>query len=266
MYNVTKGMRKSLIAPVDIQGCEMLFDPKATPRDKRFQTLIALMLSSQTKDQVTAAAMGRLKSEISGGLTLENILAIDPVFLDDMIGKVGFHNTKTKHIKMTAEILRDKWDSEIPDSAEKLMTLPGVGPKMAHLTMSAAWDKTEGIGVDVHVHRITNLWGWHKTKTPEETRKTLEAWLPQDEWHKINTLLVGFGQMLCKPVGRKCGECVLAERGLCPGSLVRRKVKREVKTEVKVEDAVKIKEEIKIEETELAADDGRLADIEDFGG
>ena len=45
---------------------------------------------------------------------------------------------------------------------------------MAHLCMSApnGWDRVEGIGVDVHVHRITNRLGWHKppTKNPEETR------------------------------------------------------------------------------------------------
>lgn len=86
--------------------------------------------------------------------------------------------------------------------------------------MSAAWGRTEGIGVDVHVHRITNLWGWNNTKQPEETRKALESWLPKDRWHDINNLLVGFGQTICLPVGRKCGECKLAERGLCPSAVV----------------------------------------------
>jgi len=87
--------------------------------------------------------------------------------------------------------------SDIPSTIEGLVSLPGVGPKMAYLCMSAAWGRDEGIGVDVHVHRITNLWGWHKTKTPEETRITLEAWLPRDKWHDINHLLVGFGQTWC---------------------------------------------------------------------
>ena len=119
------------------------------------------------------------------------------------------------------------------------MTLPGVGPKMAYLCMSAAWGVTEGIGVDVHVHRITNLWGWHVTKGPEETRIALEAWLPREKWHDINHLLVGFGQTICLPVGRDCGRCTLSERGLCPSAVVGKKkvVKRvkRVKTE-RVED------------------------------
>ncbi len=90
---------------------------------------------------------------------------------------------------------------------------------MAHLCMSAdnGWGRVEGIGVDVHVHRITNLWGWQAppTKTPEETRMALQSWLPRDKWKEINWLLVGLGQKVCLPVGRRCGECELGFRGLC---------------------------------------------------
>jgi endonuclease-3 len=94
-------------------------------------------------------------------------------------------------------------------------SVQGVGPKMAYLCMSSAWGRIEGIGVDTHVNRITNLWGWHQTKNPEETRLALQAWLPKELWHEINWLLVGFGQKICLPVGRKCGECELGLNGLC---------------------------------------------------
>jgi endonuclease-3 len=100
---------------------------------------------------------------------------------------------------------------------------------MAHLCMSATngWNSVQGIGVDVHVHRLTNLWRWQSpaTKTPEETRKALESWLPRDKWKEINWLLVGFGQAVCRPVGRRCGECELGLRGggLC-GAAERGKV------------------------------------------
>lgn len=124
-----------------------------------------------------------------------------------------------RYLKQTAEILRDKHGSDIPDTIEGLMSLPGVGPKMAYLCMSAdgGWGRTEGVGVDTHVHRITNLWGWQSppTKTPEQTRLALQAWLPHDRWKEINWLLVGLGQTVCLPVGRRCGECELGLRGLC---------------------------------------------------
>lgn len=204
------------------------------------------------------------------GFNLNSVLALEPTQLNGFINKVGFHNLKTKYIKQTAEILRDKFDSDIPDTIEGLVSLPGVGPKMAYLTMSAAWGRDEGIGVDVHVHRITNLWGWHKTQNPEQTRAALESWLPKDKWHDINNLLVGFGQTICLPVGRKCGDCKLGERGMCPSAVVgaKKKVKKEVvvKTDPDGEPAVK-KETVVAEVDEVKAEDVEVAvgDIEDAG-
>jgi endonuclease III len=238
IYAAVKDMRSRITAPVDTMGCERLADTTASPRDQRFQTLISLMLSSQTKDTVTAAAVRDMQQNLPGGLMLESILAVEPDVLNEFIGKVGFHNTKTKNIKRAAEVLRDTFDNDIPDSIEGLTSLPGVGPKMGYLCLSAAWGRTEGIGVDVHVHRITNLWKWHATKTPEETRVTLQEWLPRECWHEINWLLVGLGQTICLPVGRKCWECDLGTKGLCPSAVGVKKVKgvKEAKVEVEIEE------------------------------
>ncbi|EEA26782.1 alpha,alpha-trehalase nth1 [Talaromyces marneffei ATCC 18224] len=273
MYDIVKKMRAANpTAPVDTMGCANLHWRTSPPKEQRFHTLVALMLSSQTKDTVTAVAMQRLHTELGqegeqnqtnaspskplikkeedddtdgiklgsankdSTLTVQNILAVSPERLNQMIWSVGFHNNKTKYIKQVAEILRDQYDSDIPTTPEELMKLPGVGPKMAYLCMSAAWGKHEGIGVDVHVHRITNMWGWHATKNPEETRIALQSWLPRDKWHEINKLLVGLGQTACLPVGRKCGECDLAGTGLCKSEIrgMVAKTKKEVKEEAKV--------------------------------
>lgn len=202
------------------------------------------------------------------------MLALEPSQLNAFINKVGFHNLKTKYIKNTAEILRDKFNSDIPDTIEGLVSLPGVGPKMAYLTMSAAWGKHLGIGVDVHVHRITNLWGWHKTQTPEQTRAALESWLPKDKWHDINNLLVGFGQTICLPVGRRCGDCKLADARLCPSAIIgkaKTKVKKEAVVKVEGGDEAVVKEEVVDEEVkeepmnEPVAGADVVPDIEDIG-
>ncbi|MCJ1439722.1 MAG: DNA N-glycosylase and apurinic/apyrimidinic (AP) lyase [Stictis urceolatum] len=246
MYSIVQKMRKRLVAPVDTMGCERAADVQLSAKDQRFQTLIALMLSSQTKDTTNHAVMTRLRTELpSPGLTLTNILAVTPTRLNELIYAVGFHNNKVRYIKSTSEILRDNFDGDIPNTPEGLMSLPGVGPKMAYLCMSAAWDKTEGIGVDVHVHRITNLWGWNKTKGPEETRRELEGWLPREKWREINWLLVGLGQTVCTPVGRRCGECDLAGKGLCAGEVVDRKVKVVRKKEGKGEQVLVKEEDVK---------------------
>ncbi|KAK1580407.1 HhH-GPD superfamily base excision DNA repair protein [Colletotrichum navitas] len=270
IYDAVKRMRlhgAARNAAVDTMGCERLFHPDASERDRRYHILTALMLSSQTKDTVNAVAMKRLMMELpphepgaAGGLNLENVLAVDPAFLNELIWAVGFHNNKTKYIKAAAEILRDRFNGDIPDTIEGLTSLPGVGPKMAYLCLSAAWDRTEGIGVDVHVHRITNLWGWHKTTQPEATRLALQSWLPKDKWREINWLLVGFGQTVCLPVGRKCGECDLGLSGMCKAA-ERKKVNegrrmREVKVEVKGQGdgSVVIKKEEVVKEEEVEQD------------
>ncbi|KAF5659482.1 endonuclease III [Fusarium heterosporum] len=258
IYDTVRRMRapggRAYGAAVDTMGCERLADRSASPKDQRFHTLVALMLSSQTKDTVNAVVMKKMQAELPPfepgappGLNLNNILAIDPKLLNEFIWAVGFHNNKTKYIKQSAEILRDKWDGDIPDTLEGLVSLPGVGPKMAFLCLSVAWGKTLGIGVDVHVHRITNLWGWHKTKNPEETRTTLQSWLPQDRWHEINHLLVGLGQSVCLPVGRKCGECDVGLEGLC-----------------KAADRAKVSagRKLKAEETKLEAENGAVVKME----
>ena len=83
---------------------------------------------------------------------------------------------------------------DIPQNAEELMKLPGVGPKMAYIIESIAFNKSSGIGIDTHMHRIFNQINWVKSKTPEKTREQLEGWLPREKWNEINYLFVGFGQ------------------------------------------------------------------------
>ncbi|XP_056392864.1 endonuclease III-like protein 1 [Hyla sarda] len=208
-------MRSARDAPVDMMGAEKCFDQKAEPQVMRYQVLLSLMLSSQTKDQVTSAAMTRLREH---GLTVRRILETDEETLGKLIYPVGFWKSKVKYIKKTTEILQERYGGDIPDNVAELVKLPGVGPKMAHLIMDIAWNKVSGIGVDTHVHRISNRLKWVKkeTKTPEDTRVALEDWLPRDLWSEINWLLVGFGQQVCLPVSPRCSDCL--NRDICPGA------------------------------------------------
>jgi endonuclease-3 len=234
VYDKISEMRKEKLAPVDTMGCAS-FKKDVEPKEGRVNTLWSLMLSSQTKDAMTAAAM---KNLVESGSTVTDILAYSDADLDEKIAKVGFHNKKVGYLKATAKILHDKYDDDIPDTIEGMLALPGVGPKMAYLLMTHAWNKTMGIGVDVHVHRISNRLGWVNTNTPEETRLALQGWLPKEYWGQngVNKLLVGFGQTVCLPVGPKCAQCKVND--LCPSAFKKnenQKVKKEVKTEIKTE-------------------------------
>ncbi|KAM3959186.1 nth-like DNA glycosylase 1 [Aphomia sociella] len=228
-------MRSNNDAPVDSMGCHMSMDENAPPEVYRYQSLISLMLSSQTKDQVTFGAMERLRAR---GLTVDNILSMSDEELGQLIYPVGFWKTKVKYIKKTTETLKNQYNSDIPDSVEKLCKLTGVGPKMAHICMNVAWNKVTGIGVDTHVHRISNRIGWVKksTATPEDTRKALQTWLPFELWSEVNHLMVGFGQTICTPISPICNECL--NRDICPSSGKGRKSptkKTPVKNDIKEE-------------------------------
>lgn len=209
-------MRKLRDAPVDTMGCDVISDVLAEPHDYRYQVLLSLMLSSQTRDQVTSAAMGRLRHH---GCTTANILVTSDKDLGALIYPVGFWQKKVNYIKRTTEMLVSEFNGDIPDTIPGLCSLPGVGPKMAHITMKVAWGQVTGIGVDTHVHRISNRIDWVQktTKDPEGTRKALEDWLPRAYWSEVNHLLVGFGQQTCLPIGPKCGQCL--NRSLCPVGL-----------------------------------------------
>lgn len=127
VFNEIKAYRQTHEAVVDTMGCERLAERDRPPQQQRFQTLVALMLSSQTKDTVTSAAVRGLQADLPGGLCLDSILAIDEAQLDSRIRSVGFHTKKAGYIKKTAVILRDQYSGDIPDTIEGLTALPGVG-------------------------------------------------------------------------------------------------------------------------------------------
>eukprot|EP00808_Paulinella_micropora_P015853 g81533.t1 len=217
VWSAIERMRSARDAPVDTMGCAELGDRESTPADFRFQVLVGLMLSAQTKDEVTAAAVGRLKqfyaSEQGGGegLTAKSVARTEENQLMTLIYPVSFHKRKAHYLQKTAQILQDTLAGDIPPDVKGLCSLPGVGPKMAFLAMQTAWCENVGIGVDVHVHRISNRLGWagkNGTKQPEQTRERLEAWLPKDKWNAINGLLVGFGQQRCSARSPACSDCL----------------------------------------------------------
>ena len=192
-YRIVQELRAIRDAPVDEFGSEALPEREVSPAVFRYQVLIALMLSSQTRDQIVGSAMRKLQDH---GLTVENILRTDDDVLRSMLFGVGFYNNKTKYIKQTSQILIEKYGGDVPRTAKELCALPGIGPKMAYIILNVAHGVVTGIGIDTHMHRIMNQLRWMQTKTPEQTRAALESWLPREEWGKINLLFVGFGQQV----------------------------------------------------------------------
>lgn len=244
-----RAVRNKFPAPVDTMGCDQAHTKTDKDVDQRFQVLVSLMLSSQTKDPVTWKAVQNLKEKQMGNV--DGILAANEKDIEDTIYPVGFYRRKAVYLKKVAEILKKDYNGDIPDSIKDLCELPGVGPKMAHLCMLEAWNELSGIGVDTHVHRISARLGWvpkKGIKTPEDTRKHLESWLPREYWREINHLLVGFGQTICTPVKPKCDQCY--NNVICPSSGVKSntsKPETNVKSETLVVKEPKIPPKPKVE-------------------
>jgi endonuclease III len=124
---------------LDTMGCCWLADKKSlSPNIFRYQTLTALQLSSQTKDGIVAEKISLLQP-----LTPEKILAMPDAELESLLRGASFHRRKTLYLKQTAKICIEKYGTDIPRSLEDVLSLPGVGPKMAFLLMQSAWYTNE---------------------------------------------------------------------------------------------------------------------------
>ena len=121
---------------------------------------------------------------------------------------MGFYNTKAETILEVCRTLLDQYDGRVPDTIEELVEMKGVGRKTANLVLTRGYGKP-AICVDTHVHRITNRWGYVRTKTPDQTEMILRQTLPHEYWIEINDWLVAYGQNLCAPVSPWCSRCRL---------------------------------------------------------
>lgn len=178
-------------------------DQMASHRQDPFRVLVACILSLRTQDRTTAGASERLFS-IAG--TPEEMMRLPLGQIEKAIFPVGFYRVKARTIRGLSRELAERCNSVVPDEIDDLLRLKGVGRKTANLVVTAGYGKP-GICVDTHVHRITNRWGFVKTKDPAETEQALRKKLPRRYWIGINGLLVAFGQNICKPISPLCSRC-----------------------------------------------------------
>ncbi|HEY6260620.1 MAG TPA: endonuclease III [Nitrospiraceae bacterium] len=170
-----------------------------------FRILISCLLSLRTKDKTTREASARLFALAHQPATM---LTLPLQKIERAIYPVGFYRTKAKSIHAICRRLLDVYGGSVPNSVEELVTLSGVGRKTANLVVTVGYGKP-GICVDIHVHRISNRWGYVKTKTPEETEQALRGKLPRQHWITFNDLLVPYGQNFCQPISPYCSKCKL---------------------------------------------------------
>ena len=197
---IVKGIKDANLPQRDfVKMMETFHDP--------FKVLICCILSLRTNDLTTYPCSLRM---LDLGTTPKDFLNVDVDTLAKAIYPVGFYKNKAQQILDISKELVEKYDSKVPDSIEELIKFKGVGRKTANLVLAKGFG-IPAICVDVHVHRISNRLGWVKTKTPDETEMELRKHLPKKYWLDINTILVTFGQNLCKPQKPMCNVCPIKE-------------------------------------------------------
>jgi endonuclease-3 len=132
--------------------------------------------------------------------------------IDTLIRDCTFHEQKAPRIREIARQVVSEFGGELPCDFETLTSFSGVGPKCANLTLGIACGQATGIGVDIHVHRVVNRWGYVQAPTPEKTMAALHDKLPQAHWVRINALLVPFGKHVCTGARPKCSTCPVLDR------------------------------------------------------
>jgi endonuclease-3 len=172
-----------------------------------FEQLVACVISIRTFDEVSLPAAIKLFETAS---TPQAILKLGAKRVDELIGTVTFHDPKSRTIVEIARRTVEEFGGELPCDREVLMSFPGVGPKCANLALGVACGMPF-ISVDVHVHQVTNRWGYVKSRTPEQTLVELEKNLPKEHWTDINRLLVPFGKHVCTGRLPKCSTCPVPE-------------------------------------------------------
>lgn len=166
-----------------------------------FRILVATVLSTRTRDPVTAAAAERL---LGAAPDPETLAGLHPEQVERLIYPVGFYHTKARLLPgLARELVRR---GRVPNRLEELLELPGVGRKVANIVLNRAWG-IAAIAVDTHVHRISNRLGLVRTTTPEATEARLMTVLPRRYWREWNELLVAHGQTVCLPTRPRCREC-----------------------------------------------------------
>ncbi len=155
-----------------------------------WQMLIATIMSAQSRDETTIPIAENLFKKYSTLEKLSNARYDDVLFI---LKSMNYNKTKAGNVISAAKFIVGEFNSRVPDSIEELIKIPGVGRKTANLVLTEIHEK-DGICVDTHVHRISNVFGIVNTKNPTETEFELMKVAPKKYWSRINRIFVLWGK------------------------------------------------------------------------
>ncbi len=182
-----------------------MFDLRDQDYSSPFEQLVGSLISARTRDETTVKVCLRLFAKAR---TPEAVATLELPELVTLLQGATFAEAKARDIRELAIRIARHHNGQVPDTLEGLTNFRGVGPKIAALTLAVGFGRP-ALAVDIHVHRITNRWGYVAANSPQKTRDALLAKLPERYWIEINERLVPFGKFICTGIRPRCSECLL---------------------------------------------------------
>ena len=173
-----------------------------------FELGIAVMLSAQCTDErvnkTTPSIFAKYK-------TPKDFIDMELETLENLIYPCGFYKTKARNIKKYSEMILEKYNGNLPNDMESLISLPGIGRKSANVIMLEAFNNPIGIAVDTHAKRISNRLGLSTNSDPLKIEQDLLKIIPKDYFKDVNHLLVWHGRNTCIARNPKCNICPISK-------------------------------------------------------
>jgi endonuclease-3 len=206
----------SLTAVIVLRELKKLYGPPRTflDFDTPFHLLVATILSAQCTDARVNIVSKTLFRKYEQP---EDFLKASLEEIEDDIHSCGHYHNKAKFLQRSSALLLEKFNGQVPDTMDQLLTLPGVGRKTATVLLYAIFHKEEGIAVDTHVWRVSQRLGLTKANSQHKIELDLMHATPREEWGLFHTLLISHGRTICAARNRQCSNCPFQKD--CPSSL-----------------------------------------------
>lgn len=172
--------------------------------DTPFELLVAVILSAQCTDKRVNIVTEAMFKEYN---TPEQFATMDIEKIEELIKSTGFYRNKAKNIQKASQQLLEKYNGELPQEMDKLLELGGVGRKTANVVRGEIWGLADGITVDTHVKRITNLLGLTEEQDPIKIERDLMKIVPKKSWIDFSHYIILQGRDKCIARRPKCDEC-----------------------------------------------------------
>ncbi|MFH1179706.1 MAG: endonuclease III [Candidatus Bathyarchaeota archaeon] len=190
----------------DVEGTEL-------SHHNPLELLVATVLSAQATDQQINKITKELFKKYRTATDYANVPREE---LEQDIRSSGFYRRKAEAIQSLAKTIVEEHNGNVPDTMEELVKLKGVARKTANIVLAGSFGKIEGIAVDTHVHRLSNLLGFSEEKNPVKVEQDLMQLFPREKWWAVNYMLITHGRRVCNAKKPDCENCVLTD--LCPSA------------------------------------------------